>query len=80
MLQHPGPPSPPIDIPPRPPVGVGCGVGKPCASANLMHALHHMDPALHQNATFACIAVVQKPTKLRQTGPNAGFPLIFLLS
>ena len=39
------PPSPP-DIPPAPPVGVGCGVGKPCPSANLMHALHHMDPAL----------------------------------
>ena len=70
--------SPPHRHPPRPPCGVGCGVGKPCASANLMHALHHMDPALHQNATFACTAVPQNPTKLLKTGPNVRFPLISL--
>ena len=70
---------PPNRHPSRPHLWVrGVGMGKPCASASFMHVLHHMAPGLHQNATSACTAVVQKPTKLCQTGSNGGFPLISL--
>ena len=65
---------------PLPPVGRGCG--NRCFQFSLMagqsHALHHGGPALHQNATSACTALVQTPTKLCQASPLAGLPLISL--
>ena len=76
--------APPHRPPPAPPVGVGWGVGVwgvSCALVLLqafMHVLHHVGPALQQNAASACTAVLQKPFKLYQIGPYDGFPLISL--
>ena len=64
--------------PPSPPVGCGCGDGlfQPSLMAGQNHALRHVRPAIHQNAAFACTAVLQIATTLCQASPYAGFSLI----
>ena len=73
-------PHPGFVVPPPPlwVVGVGMGLCQPSLMAGQNNALRHVSPALHQNAGFACTAVLQTPTKLCQTSPQTGFALISL--
>ena len=59
-------------------VGMGMGLFQSSLMAGQNHALRHVSPALHQNAGFACTAVLQTHTKLCQTSPQTGFALISL--
>ena len=65
-------------LPPLWVAGVVMGLFQPSLMAGQNHALRHVSPALHQNAGFACTAVLQTPTKLCQTSPQTGFALISL--